>query len=91
MANEPGSVEAVAYALFERICYVEKKDIGVTERTAKDWERPSRSWILSTYAECLRTLSARQPKGGPAASEAHTDYAGHRQVPREAIMASDPI
>lgn len=91
MASEPGSVEAVAYALFERICYAEKKDIGVMEKAPKDWERPSRFWILSTYAECLRALKARQPGAGPGTSEARTGYAGRRQVPREAIMASDPI
>lgn len=91
MVHEPDSVEAVAYALFERVCYVEKKDIGAIRDAPMGWERPGRSWIFSTYAECLRAVRSDQPGAGRANLEAHAEYAGHRVVPRAAIMASDPV
>ena len=98
MAHEPNGVqsggvngvEAVAYALFERVCYVEKKDIGTAEAPT-GWERPGRSWIFATYAECLRAVRSPQPAAGPVNLEARAEYAGHRVVPRDAIMASDPV
>jgi hypothetical protein len=91
MIRESGGVEAVAYALFERICFVEKKDIGAHQEASKGWERPSRSWILSTYAECLRAAGGVRSGTASPGTEAHIEYAGRRVVPREAIMASDPI
>ena len=89
-AGEFGSAEAVAYKLFERICYVEKKDIGAAE-VPKGWERPSRSWIFATYGECLRAVRSREPEAGAESLEAKAGYAGGRRVPRAAILASDPI
>lgn len=90
MAHEPECIEAVAYALFERISYAENKDIGVSTDT-KGSDRPDRHWILSTYAECLRTVKSGQAGAAPPAREAHERYAGWRDVPREAILASDPV
>ena len=85
------SAEAVAYTLFERLCYAERKDAGMPSSEGKGWERPDRSWILSTYAECLRTVQSAHA-GAPAASyEAQERYAGWRDVPRESILASDPV
>jgi len=86
-----GGPEAVAYALFERVCYVEKKDIGTAAEPAKGWERPSRSWIFSTYAECLNAVRSGAPGAKPADLEARQTYTGARRVPREAILASDPV
>jgi hypothetical protein len=87
MTHDPDSIESVAYALFERIAYVEGKDVGLEE---PGLVKPDRRWILSTYGECLRTVrSAKSAATGEA--EAHEGYAGFREVPREAILASTPI
>ena len=88
--QQSGSAEAVAYALFERVCYVEGKDIGAAE-PPKGSERPSRSWIFSTYAECLNAVRSGNPSARPADLEARATYTGARRVPREAILASDPV
>jgi hypothetical protein len=91
MMQQSGSPEAVAYALFERVCYVEGKDIGVVAEPPKGWERPSRSWIFSTYAECLSAVRSGAPGTKLADLEARPTYTGARRVPREAILASDPV
>ena len=84
------SAEAVAYSLFERVCHAERKDIGTSSSESTGWEKPDRSWILSTYAECLRAVRSGQA-GAPSPREAQEKYAGWRDVPREAILASDPV
>jgi hypothetical protein len=89
MVPEIGGAEAVAYALFERVCYVEGKDIGLTPNVPAAGERPSRSWIFSTYAECLGAV--RSTRHFEVGVEARLDPSGHRYVAREAILASDPI
>ena len=87
--REIAGAEAVAYALFERVCYVERKDIGLTPKAPASGDRPSRQWILSTYAECLDAV--RSPGGRRAGLDARSDVSGHRYVSREAILASDPV
>jgi len=89
--HEYGSAEAVAYALFERVCHIERREIGAAREPAEGWERPSRSWIFSTYAECLRAVRSGSVDTGLAGLEAHPDHTGRRKVPRAAIMASDPV
>ena len=89
MVPETGSAEAVAYALFERVCYAEGKDIGLTAKAAG--ERPSRNWIFSTYAECLGAVRSTSQFGARSGIETRLDPSGHRHVSREAILASDPI
>jgi hypothetical protein len=90
MTQEMGGPEAVAYALFERVCYVEGKDIGVNS-SVKGSERPSRGWIFSTYAECLEAVKSPHHGDSFLGLEAHMDSSGRRHVPREAILASDPV
>jgi len=90
MMHESGA-EAVAYALFERVCYAERKDIGIFGTGSDGWERPSRSWIFSTYGECLKAARATAADAGLADLEARPTYTGARRVPRAAIMASDPV
>lgn len=91
MFQEIGGPEAVAYALFERICYAEGKDIGLDPNGKSAGERPSRSWIFATYGECLEAVkSPRDPKRY-LELEARTDSSGHRFVSREAILASSPV
>jgi hypothetical protein len=91
MAQEMGCPEAVAYALFERVCYAEGKDIGLAQGTKTAGERPSRSWIFSTFGECLAAVKSPQHPGSYLGLEARLDSSGHRYVSREAILASDPI
>ena len=91
MAHVSDSVEAVAYALLERISYAENKDIGIGPTDTRGGERPDRRWILTTYAECLRTVRTAQASVARGETEAHEGYAGFREVPREAILASTPI
>lgn len=91
MMQQSDSAEAVAYALFERICYVEGKDVGTMAEPPKGWERPSRSWIFSTYAECLNAVRSGNPRARLADLEARPTSTGARRVPREAILASDPV
>jgi hypothetical protein len=45
------SSEQVAYMLFERIAHAEGKTLQ-----GPNGERPTREWILATYAECLVTV-----------------------------------
>ena len=90
MMHEPGSAEAVAYALFECVCYAEEKDVGLTPNVPASWKRPSRRWIYSTYAECLKAV--RAPEAGyDKSTEARVDPSGHRYVPRGDILAGDPV
>ena len=91
MAHQPESVEAVAYALFETIAYAERKDIGNGLKEAHDWHRADRHWILSTYAECLKAVKSGRAEAQSDSPEAQPSYAGWRKVPREAILASDPV
>jgi hypothetical protein len=91
MVPETGSAEAVAYALFELVCYAEGKDIGLAPNALAAGERPSRSWIFSTYAECLGAVRSTSHFDAKADFEARLDPSGHRYVAREAILASDPI
>ena len=91
MTQEIGCPEAVAYALFERVCYAEGKDIGTTPGDRKAGERPSRSWIFATYAECLEAVKSPRDTGSYLNLEARTDASGHRYVSREAILASSPV
>lgn len=91
MMHEIGGAEAVAYALFERVCYAEGKDIGLTPNVPAAGERPSRSWIFSTYAECLGAVRSPRHFDVGVKGEARLDPSGHRYVAREAILASDPI
>jgi hypothetical protein len=91
MTQEIGCPEAVAYALFERVCYAEGKDIGLMPGDRKAGDRPSRSWIFATYAECLEAVKSPHGAGGYMSLEAKTDASGHRYVSREAIMASSPV
>jgi hypothetical protein len=91
MMPEIGGAEAVAYALFERVCYAEGKDIGLTPNIPVAGERPSRSWIFSTYAECLGAVRSTSHFDANVDIEARIDPSGHRYVAREAILASDPI
>jgi hypothetical protein len=90
MTPETGAAETVAYALFERICYAEGKDIGVAEGVAVG-ARPSRSWILSTYAECLAAVRSHGHQAAGAEMEPRLDPTGRRYVPPELIRASDPV
>lgn len=91
MMQQSAGVEAVAYALFERVCYAEGKDIGALAEPPKGWERPSRSWIFSTYAECLNAVRSGDPRVRLAELEARATHTGARRVPRAAILASDPV
>ena len=91
MTQGIGGPEAVAYALFERVCYAEGKDVGLAPNGKGAGERPSRSWIFSTYAECLEAVRSPQHSGIYLGLEAHMDSSGHRHVPREAILASSPV
>jgi hypothetical protein len=91
MTQEIGCPEAVAYALFERVCYAEGKDIGPMRGDQKAGERPSRSWIFATYAECLEAVKSPHDAGSYLSLEARTDASGHRYVSREAILASSPV
>jgi hypothetical protein len=91
MTREIGGAEAVAYALFERVCYAEGKDVGLTPNVPAAGERPSRSWIFSTYAECLGAVRSTSHFDAKVDLEARLDPTGHRYVAREAILASDPI
>lgn len=89
--HELGSAEAVAYALFERVCYAEGKDVGLAPNVPDSWKRPTRRWIFSTYAECLKAVrTPDQPDQQPHPG-ASFDAAGYRYVPREDILASDPV
>jgi hypothetical protein len=90
MTQQIGCPEAVAYALFERVCYAEGKDIGLTQGDRKA-ERPSRSWIFATYAECLEAVKSPRDAGSYLSLEARKDASGHRYVSREAILASSPV
>ena len=90
MTQEIGCPEAVAYALFERVCYAEGKDIGIAQGAGKAGERPSRSWIFATYAECLEAVKSPRD-AGYLSLEARRDASGHRYVSREAILASSPV
>jgi len=90
MTRESDSIAAVAYTLFERVAYAEKKDIGIGAKEAQGWERADKRWILSTFTECLRTVK-EEPTSAGRSFEAHEKYAGFREVPREAILASDPV
>jgi hypothetical protein len=49
--------EAVAFTLFGAIARSESYDIGL----GQGGKRPTREWILRTYATCLRTV--QQPAG----------------------------
>jgi hypothetical protein len=49
MAESP---EAVALALLEMVAVAENKDLRSTSRS----NVPSKDWLLTTYAECLRTV-----------------------------------
>jgi hypothetical protein len=89
MTPETGAAETVAYALFERVCYAEGKDIGLAPGIPAG-ERPSRSWIFSTYAECLAAVRSSH-LGGGADMEPRLDPSGRRYVPPELIRASDPV
>jgi len=91
MAHVSDSIEAVAYALLERVSYAENKDIGIGPTDTRGGQRPDRHWILSTYAECLRTVRTAQASAARDDTEAREGYAGFREVPREAILASAPI
>lgn len=91
MDQEFGCPEAVAYALFERVCYAEGKDIGGGANGETRGERPSRSWIFGTYAECLEAVRGQRGTGSYRDLEARTDSSGHRFVSREAILASSPV
>jgi hypothetical protein len=91
MTKEIGSPEAVAYALFERVCYAEGKDVGLTPSDRKAGERPSRNWIFATYAECLEAVKSPRDPNSYLSLEARTDASGHRYVSREAILASSPV
>jgi len=91
MTQQIGSPEAVAYALFERVCYAEGKDIGLTPDGKGAGERPSRNWIFSTYAECLEAVKSPRDTRHFLDLEARTDSSGHRFVSREAILASSPV
>ncbi len=91
MAQEMVGAEAVAYALFERVCYAEGKDIGLTPNASAAGERPSRYWIFSTYAECLEAVRSPGQFKGDTGMEARLDPAGYRHVPRQSILASDPV
>ena len=91
MMPEIGGAEAVAYALFERVCYAEGKDVGLTPNVPAAGERPSRSWIFSTYAECLGAVRSTSHFDAKVDLEARLDPTGRRYVAREAILASDPI
>jgi hypothetical protein len=91
MMHELGSAEAVAYALFECVCYAEEKDVGLTPNVPASWKRPSRRWIFSTYAECLKAVRSPEEGGYDTSLEARTDAAGHRYVPRADILAGNPV
>jgi hypothetical protein len=91
MIQELGCPEAVAYALFERVCYAEGKDMGLMPSDRKAGERPSRSWIFATYAECLEAVKSPRNANSYLGLEARTDASGHRYVSREAILASSPV
>ena len=91
MIQDANSIEAVAYDLFLRICYSERRDVGIATGDNKNWDRPDRHWILSTYAECLRTVKSGQAGATATIHEAQEKYSGWRSVPREAILASDPV
>jgi hypothetical protein len=90
MTPETGAAETVAYALFERVCYAEGKDIGLGASPSKG-ERPSRSWIFSTYAECLAAVRSQSHHGSAHDMEPRLDPTGRRYVPPELIRASDPV
>ena len=91
MMQKSDSAEAVAYALFECVCYVEGKDIGTMADPPKEWERPTRSWIFSAYAECLNAVRSGNSSARLDDLEARSTYTGARRVPRAAILASDPV
>ncbi len=91
MTQEMASAEAIAYALFERVCYAERKDVGLISGKAEGWERPSRHWIISTYAECLEAVRSPDRLRDKDDLEARSDPSGHRYVPREAILGSSPV
>ena len=91
MTQVIGGAQAVAYELFERVCYAEGKDIGLTPNVAAAGERPTRDWIFSTYAECLAAVQSPRHSDTKIGFEAGSDPSGHRYVAREAILASDPI
>jgi hypothetical protein len=91
MDQEMRSPEAVAYALFECVCYAEGKDIGLDSNSKSAGDRPSRSWIFSTYAECLDAVKSPHHTDSFLGLEARMDSSGRRHVPREAILASDPV
>jgi hypothetical protein len=54
--NADVSIENVAYALLIHVAFAEQKAIA----TGDAGDRPSKEWILQTYADCLRAV--RQPK-----------------------------
>ena len=91
MTQEMTGAEAVAYALFERVCYAEGKDVGLTPNVPAAGERPSRRWIFSTFAECLEAVRMPEHFKSAAGMEARLDSTGHRYVPRTEILASDPV
>jgi hypothetical protein len=52
-----GSVEEIAYRLFQHVAFAEKKGIAAGYKG----ESPDREWILKAYTDCL--FAVRRPSG----------------------------
>ncbi len=50
------SAEDAAYRLFNHISHVEKKALNASP--SSDWTPADRKWILDTFAECIRAVTA---------------------------------
>ncbi|KRB46603.1 MAG: hypothetical protein V4514_06840 [Pseudomonadota bacterium] len=60
MADTPQTPEAVAYQLMRDVLAIEGASSAL-----RDSGGPDRSWLLTTYSECLRTVRPDIPKAGP--------------------------
>jgi len=62
MSDGPQTAEAVAYALMREVAAAE----GVRLRgDSAATGQANRTWILETFAECLRCVKAESPKASP--------------------------
>ena len=57
MADTPQTPVAVAYQLM--------RDVLAAEGGALSGDGPSRAWLLTTYAECLKTVRPEVAKASP--------------------------
>lgn len=58
-SNGDNSLEKIAYELFTHIAFAEKKAIA----PGQVGDLPTKTWILETYAECLKAVQAPQQIG----------------------------